>query len=183
MAAATKKTAKSESLTIRLDPKTRFMLEFVSRLRGQTITTVVERAISEAANRATVDQPDNYGEPLTWRDFWSVYEGERALKIADEPLLHPTYEEERRLAFTRRFWPFFYHDRKATIVREDFLDVLWLHIDYLIESHEEMKHENINAGPEIMASLLEEAKLVPPRWPPASERGGLSRQIDDDIPF
>lgn len=182
MAGPSKKTAKSESLTIRLDPKTRFMLEFVSRLRGQTITTVVERAISEAASRATIDDPDNYGEPLTWRDFWSVYEGERALKIADQPLLHPTYDEERRLAFTRRFWPFFYHDRKAKIVRDDFLDVLWPHIDYLIGAHDEMKQENINAGPEIMASLLEDAKLVAPRWPPASEFG-LSRNMDDDIPF
>lgn len=182
MAGVAKKTAKSESLTIRLDPKTRFMLEFVSRLRGQTITTVVERAITEAANRATIEHPDNYSEPITWRDFWSVNEGERALKIADEPMLHPTYDEERKLAFTRKFWPFFYHDRKGMIFRDDFLDVLWPHMDYLIESHDEMKHGNINAGPEIMASLLEDAKISPPRWPPAPERE-ISQSLTDDIPF
>ncbi|WP_216331400.1 type II toxin-antitoxin system VapB family antitoxin [Rhizobium sp. X9] len=177
-----KKTSKSESLSIRMDPKTRFMLEFVARLRGQTITTVIERAITESANRATI-QPD-YNEPETsWRDFWSVNEGERSLKIAGEPQLHPTFEEERRLAFTKRFWPFFYKDKKCSAFREDYIDILWPSIDNIIENHDELKHSNINAGPEYMSSLLSDAKIDPPRWPPLERSGFADAMDDDDIPF
>lgn len=52
---AQKKAGKSESLTIRLDPKMRFALEFVARLNGQTITKVIERAVTDAADRTKVD--------------------------------------------------------------------------------------------------------------------------------
>lgn len=172
-----KRPAKSETLTIRLDPKTRFMLEFVARLRGQTITTVVERAISDAANRATIERYQE--EPISWRDFWSINDGERALKIAGEPALHPTYEEERRLEFTKQFWPFFYYDRQGEITKDQFLEVLWPHIDYLLQAHDEMKSSNINAGPQLMTSLLEEAQIDPPQWPPPPRQ----RVLDDTIPF
>lgn len=174
-----KRPSKSETLTIRLDPKTRFMLEFVSRLRGQTITTVVERAISSAADRATIGFGD---DEQSWRDFWSVYEGERALKIAAEPTLHPTYEEEKRLEFTRRFWPFFYHDRKGQIFRDEFVDILWPHIDYLISSHDEMKARDINAGPSLMADLLNDAKVDPPQWPPPPQHN-FGSDFPDELPF
>lgn len=173
-----KKATKSETLTIRMDPKTRFMLEFIARLRGQTITTVIERAISDAADRATI--PSNeYGEERTWRDFWSVDEGERALSICAEPELRPTYEEERRIAFTRRFWPFFYRNQNLTIFRTEYLDVLWPQIDSLIETHDELKASNPHAAAVLMTDLLKGAKLHPPEWPPKPPNP-LS---NEEIPF
>src|SRR5689334_25192254 len=83
-----RKSAKSETLTIRLDPKTRFMLEFVARLRGQTITTVVERAIADAADAATIPEFDFVGKKtgeLNWKQFWDVAQGIREIKMAEEP--------------------------------------------------------------------------------------------------
>src|SRR5215211_3367462 len=82
-----KRAAKSETLTIRLNPRTRFLLEFVARMRGQTITTVVERALVQAADAATIDHD---GIRQTWQDYWDVCEGIRALKIAAEPDLFPS---------------------------------------------------------------------------------------------
>ena len=32
---------KTETLSLRLDPKTKFILEFVARINGQTLTTVI----------------------------------------------------------------------------------------------------------------------------------------------
>ncbi len=40
---------KAMALLLRLDPKTRFILELTARIKGQSITTVVERAIKETA--------------------------------------------------------------------------------------------------------------------------------------
>lgn len=179
-----KRPSKSESLTIRLDPKTRFMLEFVSRLRGQTITTVVERAISAAADGATID--NEFGrEPFTWRDYWSVYEGERALKIANESEMHPTFEEERTLAFCREFWPFFFIGNRNGEINTGYVEVLWSRIDEFVGLYEATKTTNYFAAGEAMKAALLAARVAPPDWPrkaaPAS--GGSSRELDDEIPF
>lgn len=184
-----KRPSKSETLTIRLDPKTRFMLEFVSRLRGQTITTVVERAIAEAANRATLEPEYNYrgnpDEPRTWRDFWSVSDGERALKIAAEPELHPTYEEEKRLAFAKAHWPFFYMNPATTQLRSAYVEILWPRIDEFIANHEETKHRDFFLTGKYMAEALVAAKIQPPEWP-AGSKSGIKFPNDEeesDIPF
>ncbi|WP_266032828.1 hypothetical protein [Brucella intermedia] len=177
-----KKPSKSETLSIRMDPKTRFMLEFVARLRGQTITTVIERSISAAADSATVGE---YQNERSWRDFWSVSDGERALKMAGEADLHPTWEEERRLAFTKRFWPFFYTSSKCEYFKNPYLEVLWPQIDEIIEHHETNVPTNANAGPDYMAQLLSTAKLKAPKWPPEQKKDfiiGIGGP-DDEIPF
>jgi hypothetical protein len=183
-----KKPSKSETLTIRLDPKTRFMLDFVARLRGQSITTVVERAITEAAGRAHINTPDDYGDGKTWKDYWSVIDGERAVRMAEEDQLHPTYEEERRLEFAKRFWEFFFVSRNADNVRPAYMDVLWPRIDEFITLHDEKKHTDYFAAGAAMKAALRDAQLASPDWPPgakasAPSAGNFSRDLDDDIPF
>lgn len=188
-----KRTAKSESLTIRLDPKTRFVLDFVARLRGQTITTVVERAINEAASAVSLSHDDQ----RTWRDFWDVSEGVRALQIAGEAALHPTYEEERRLAFVKEHWPFFYTEDDMWVLHRSYIGILWPRIDEFVEMHEAGKAANYFAAGGAMALALLKANISPPAWPVAGQSvspinsGGFSiaaredftADIDDEIPF
>lgn len=169
MAVSLKKTAKSESLTIRLDPKTRFMLEFLSRLKGQTITTVVERAIADAANRETISADDpRYMErvPHTWRDYWSVSDAERALGLARLPDVHPTFEEERRLDFAKRWWQFFFINSNAWAVDRQFADILWPQIDEYIAVEENNRSTNAIAAGEAMSKALLLAGITPPEWMP-----------------
>ncbi len=168
-----KRPSKSETLTIRLDPKTRFMLEFVSRLRGQTITTVVERAISSAADEAKIRRA---GEDVNWRAYWHVNEGVRALRMARAAALHPTYDEERRLRFAEHFWPFFYQDHDLLTFNFPYLEVLWPVIDEIIDTHENSKATNYLAAVEEMQTRLKLAKLTPPDWPPPPPE-------NDTIPF
>ena len=190
-----RKPSKSETLTIRLDPKTRFMLEFVSRLRGQSITVVVERAIAMAADHAIFSEDGGFRSSETiersWRDFWSVNEGERALKIAGEAALHPQYDEERRLAFAKKHWAFFYTSEKTATMRSAYLEILWPRIDEFVALDEEKKAENYWAAAQAMQQAIKAAGVEPPVWPPkvepkrpsanapAFEPGGM----DDDIPF
>ena len=191
-----KRPARTEALTIRLDPKTRFMLEFVARLRGQTITTVVERAIAAAADAAAVKKIDrrtgNEYED-TWRDYWDVIDGVRALKLATESTLHPTYDEERRLAFAKKHWPFFYTSSSCEHLRSGYIEILWPRIDEFIQIGEEQKASDFFAAGKAMKQAISDAGVVAPDWPvkaeggfrrpsanaPAFEPGGM----DDDIPF
>ncbi len=186
-----RKPAKSETLTIRLDPKTRFMLEFMSRLRGQTITTVVERAITDAAGRATIakefDYAGNLKAVVSWRDFWSVVEGERALKMAAETEVHPTFDEERRLAFARTHWPFFFLAKDSETIRTGYVEVLWPRIDEFIELFESTKTTNYFQAGEAMAKALTDARVAPPdNWPPKRKRFDdppAKDNVDDELPF
>lgn len=169
-----RKPGKSESLTIRLDPKTRFMLEFVARLRGQTITTVVERAIYDAASRAKIES--EYNEPdMTWSDFWSLSEGERALRIASAPALMPTYDEEKRLAFAKEHWPFFYASSHKVAFHPVNVAILWPDIDDYIAEHEKFRAEDYHHAGQVMALVLKNAGLPTPKWP--------QPELEDVIPF
>jgi len=186
MATERKKPGKSESLTIRLDPKTRFQLEFVSRIRGQTITTVIERSILEAADNARIRGGD-FEQDLTWQSVWDVNEGIRALKIARHSELYPSYEEERRLNFTELHWPFFYTDNKKDVFFTTYIEVLWPRIDEFINIFEKTKLDDYFQAGKEMQACLKAAKIKPPEWPPTekSSRSNGSRynDLDDDIPF
>lgn len=196
MAKETAKTGKTETLTIRLDPKTRFVLEYLSRLKGQTITTVVERAIVAAAAQETL--PDReYGGTLTWDDFWDVSDGVRAINLAKRREFFPTFEEERRLEFAKTHWPFFFATKSKTIPLNHYIDILWPRIDEYIQLHEDNKANGgdwFGAG-KVMQEALRKSNLRAPDWPmkePPKETmdkpeekkpSSFSRDMDDDIPF
>ncbi len=184
------KTGRSETLTIRLDPKSRFILEYLSRLKGQTITTVVERAIVAAASQESVQDPDWPNQPDSWQRFWDVSDGCRALRMAERSEFYPTYEEEKRLAFCKEHWPFFWTSPKRTTFLNHYVDVLWPRIDEFVQIHEDQKASNYFAAGQAMKEALSKAKLRSPEWPiPAKkveepEKSAIHfRDMDDDIPF
>lgn len=188
MAKAPPKAGKSESLTIRLDPKTRFILEYVSKLKGQTITTVVERAIHRAALDEKV--PDyTFGGDLSWHDFWDVSDGVRALRMASRKEFFPTYEEDKKLTFCKEHWPFFWSSKERTSFLNYYVDVLWPRIDEFVQMHDDMKATDYFAAGREMQKALSTAKLKAPDWPIVqkpktleSPKPSLSMD-DDDIPF
>ncbi len=185
-----RKSVKSETLTIRLDPKTRFMLEFVSRLRGQTITTVVERAIAQAADSAVIETEER---PYNWKDYWHVSDGIRALKIAGEAELFPTYEEEKLLQFANDHKPFLMDGGFGSYRAPGgkYIDMLWPKIQEYFQIWEQTKATDFWAAGKRMAEDIRAAGVKPPDWPPkpvtpkpAMAGGGSnSTYLDDDIPF
>ncbi|PSJ64484.1 hypothetical protein [Kumtagia ephedrae] len=175
MAKETVRGSKTETLTIRLDPKTRFVLEYLSRLKGQTITTVVERAIVAAASQEVVQDPRYPNQPDGWQQFWDVSDGVRALRMAERPEFFPTYEEDRRLAFAREHWPFFYQTPEKMRFINHYIDVLWPQIDYFVQMHEDQRTSDYYAAGKAMQQALRAAKLGPPEWPINFDK--------DEIPF
>jgi hypothetical protein len=84
-----KKTAlvKTEVVTLRLDPKTKFGLELLSRKQYRSLSSVVEWAINYALQNGTegIEDLDN---------IWDVEEADRLVKLA---ILQPnllSYEEQ-----------------------------------------------------------------------------------------
>ncbi|RWN91711.1 hypothetical protein [Mesorhizobium sp.] len=185
MAKEAKRGGKTETLTIRLDPKTRFILEYLSRLKGQNITTVVERAIMTAASHETVRDPKFPEEPDSWQRFWDVSDGCRALRMAERPEFSPTYEEERRLAFAKEHWPFFYASQQKETFLTFYVDVLWPRIDEFIQIHDDQKADDYFAAGKAMQGALRAAKLSAPEWPihAKPKPSGPPRDLDDEIPF
>ncbi|HEY9058230.1 MAG TPA: hypothetical protein VIN77_13850 [Aurantimonas sp.] len=182
------KSRKSETLTIRLDPKTRFILEYLSRLKGQSITTVVERAIVAAASQEFVSDPRYPDEPDSWQRFWDVSEGCRALRMSERPDFFPTYEEDRRLAFAKEHWPFFWSNKDRTGFLHYYVDVLWPRIDEFVQMHEDQKASDYFAASKAMQNALKAAKLQAPDWPLPNKKveapkSADSRDLDDEIPF
>jgi hypothetical protein len=176
MAKEATRGGKTETLTIRLDPKTRFILEYLSRLKGQTITTVVERAIVGAASQEMVHDPRYPDQPDSWQRFWDVSDGCRALRMAERSDFFPTYEEERRLAFAKEHWPFFFQNEKRDSFINHFVEVLWPRIDEFLQLHDDEKANDYFAAGKAMQEALRKAKLQAPDWP-------ISLNDTSEIPF
>ncbi|WP_147150851.1 hypothetical protein [Neoasaia chiangmaiensis] len=160
-----KKVSKSESLTIRLDPKMRFALEFVARLKGQTITKVIERAVLDMADRTVVEYknaPEGC-DSADWRDFWDVNEGIRALNMARTPETHPTFEEDEILDFVQQHPSYFFRNGYERSFNREYIDVLWPEIEFLLDVWRSTKSTNRGAVVDMMETALAKAGLETPR--------------------
>jgi hypothetical protein len=185
------KRAKSETLSLRMDPKTRFMLELLSRVRGQSITVVVERAIRDAANNMSVSEEESeFGSERirkTWSDFWDPNEGVRTLKLLLDRDYPSNFEEDELRAFTKTHWPFFYTSEKALSVRSGLVVILWPKIGEYQAMWREKTNSNYWAAGEAMNKDLTTARVQGPEWPPKAtepmKKEAFSRDLDDEIPF
>jgi hypothetical protein len=174
--------AKTETLSLRLDPKTKFIVDFIARLRGQSITTVVERAIKDAADAEEMQIVSQRGERVIyrrWSEFWDPSEGVRALKLIAESKYPTTFEEDELRQFTMSHWQFFYADATGLQPRRAYVDVLWPHVESVLTHWRETKSTDYWSAGEMMKSILKNARLAPPdNWPPVKRPAD-----DDDIPF
>ncbi len=189
MAGMARRGAKTENLSLRLDPKTKFMLEFVSRVKGQNITMVVEHAIREIADRSPIGV-SAYSEDngQNWRDFWDASEGMRVLKLISCRNYPTTFDEDELYEFTRAHWEFFFSDVKATTPRRAYVDILWRRIDQYLEIWSDKKASEYWAAGEAMKHDIRAAGLQPPEWPrqpspPKTSKPLRPAELDDEIPF
>lgn len=173
--------AKTLTLSLRLDPKTKFILDFVARIKGQSITTVVERAIKETADGLGIgsswDERGNQTFEATWSDFWDPDEGVRTLKLLACSGYPTNFDEDELKAFTLVHWPFFYHDHRGNEPIRGFIEILWPKVDTYIEIWRTKKSTDYWAAGEAMKADLAAAKLDGPDWPPKPA------PVDDEIPF
>lgn len=165
------------------------MLDFVSRVQGQSITTVVERAVREMAGRVGINS-EFENNPKTWTSFWDSSEGMRALHLYSDTDYPTTFEEDEILRFTKTHWPFFYINERATTQRRAYVDLLWPKIEEYVAIWRDKRHVNYWASGEAMQADLSAARVVPPDWPIPTKpsltkepRESFPPDLDDEIPF
>lgn len=165
--------AKTMTLSLRLDPKTRFILELVARIRGQSITTVVERAIKETADGLTLgeirDERGNLEHRLNWVDFWDSSEGVRTLGLFNFSEYPTTFDEDELKNFTFVHWPFFYLERAGGVPNRDYIEILWSKVHDYLEIWRQKKRVDYWAAGDAMKADLAEAKVEGPDWPPKAK--------------
>jgi 8-oxo-dGTP pyrophosphatase MutT (NUDIX family) len=185
--------AKTQTLSLRLDPKTRFILEFMSRVRGQSITTIVERAIKEAAEKTgigpTNDRHGNETSQQCWSDFWDPEEGVRSLNLIANTDYPTTFDDDEIRRFTIDHWEFFYVSVAASTPRRQFVSVLWPKLQSYMTVWRNTKSEDYWAAGRAMGEDLTKAKLGTPVWPrlpkaPESNKAtSFGRDLNDEVPF
>ncbi len=188
MTAERTRGTKTQSLSLRLDPKTKFVLEFMARIKGQSITMVVERAIKDASADVVIDR-DEFGNESNWSDYWDPNEGVRTLKLLISREYPTTFYYYYILSFTLVHWTFYYSDFMCKRPHASYLEIIWPSVDRYMEIWREKKTENYWAAGEAMMADLSSAGIAPPDWPPmASKKSSSKRQkpsgdLDEEIPF
>ena len=187
--------AKTQTLSLRLDPKTRFILEFMSRVRGQSITMIVERAIKEAAEKTGIgpsnDRNGNELHQPCWSDFWDPEEGVRSLNLIANTDYPTIFEDDEIRRFTIDHWEFFYTSNAASTPLRHFVSVLWPQLQSYMTVWRNTKTEDYWAAGRAMSDDLTTAKLRSPAWPRLSTAPApmqtktptFNRDLDDEVPF
>jgi hypothetical protein len=157
---------KTETLSLRLDPKTKFILEFVARINGQTLTTVIERAIRTSCGEVTVGS-DGGG----WTYFWDPDAGVRTLKLLACPDYPLTYEEDELRRFTKTHWELFYTHPGSDEPHRAYVEALWPKIEEYQRIWGDQRNSNYWAAGAAMAADLSAAQLKAPNWPRGSAAG------------
>ncbi|NNC24221.1 hypothetical protein HKX42_10290 [Salinisphaera sp. USBA-960] len=102
---APKDTAKrSAALSIRVDEKTKYGLELLSRIQRRSVTGVVEWAVAQAFSNCTLEMDTGGKSSLdnALNAMWSVNELERVILLAEHAYWLLTYDEERMVEVLRR---------------------------------------------------------------------------------
>jgi len=105
------KTTRSETVTVRLDPRVRYLAELAARLRRMTLSSYVESAVEESFNLVPVYVAGKDKPSLAHVDratpLWDEHEPDRfailATYFADSPYLL-THDEQKLWKLIREVW-------------------------------------------------------------------------------
>ncbi len=175
---------KSATLSLRLDPRVRFALDFATRVTGHSLTRVVEIAILKYADQIK-------GKDQTWNSFWHISEGVRELGFLFLAKSFVTYEEELLKDFVGRHEQFFTYnvslDTLASLERPlgerldpDKIEVLWPNIQKYLDLWEKTKSTDHWAAGKAMAKDLKAAGLKAPEWPLLAPEDDPEFEITED---
>lgn len=187
-----KKAARTESLSLRLEPKTKFLLDLLAREGDTSITKVVEKAIRDQADKKFNSYGGEYR--FDWHGLWHTDDGVQKIKLLLQPELKQflDFEEEELLDFISKHWQFFY-SADYRFINDACVFVLWPEIETFQAHWEASKSKDVWSTGKMMADRIEKAGIKPPVWPPQPPQPSQERPVthteyisvnnDDEIPF
>lgn len=170
---------RSEVVTVRLDPKLRYLAELAARKQRRTVSSFIEWAIERGLDSARLSSSDN--DPTMWEEanaLWDVDETDRFVKLA---LAHPdllTHQQQvlwKLICENGYCW-------KGRYNHED--EWSWSPSPNGVLIERIRQHwENFNEA----AAGNSDAKSKLPTWnktrPSGTKKAGKFDDMEDDIPF
>lgn len=89
------KTRRTETLTVRLDPKLRYLSEIAGRVQRRTLSSFAEWAIEDSLKRVQIDDRDDASIADMSARLWDVEEADRFAKLAFWAPQLLNYDEQR----------------------------------------------------------------------------------------
>lgn len=94
------KLTRSETVTVRLDPKLRYLAELAARKQRRTVSSFIEWAIEDSLGRVELYQGSGYNDPSIYvkdeiNNLWDVDEADRFCKLAAHYPELLTHDEQR----------------------------------------------------------------------------------------
>lgn len=190
--------SKSEILTVRLDPKLRYLAELGARKQRRTLSSYIEWALEQSLSQVNLYQGSGYNgdDNVSVADIghrlWDVDESERFVRLAMEFPELLTHEEQqlwKMLVDSTVLSQGRSRDRSGAIVwdkskMEDYvfprLRTLWTEIDAISRSGADARQKWVEKMRADSTSGAPNASLKAAGVKPASS--GFE-DMDDDIPF
>ena len=172
---------KSETLSLRLDPKTRFVLEFLARINRQSITTVVEEAVRTAGSERKVESSSSGRGPSTWIDYWDINEGVRTINILADRAIPSSYKDDELREFIQSHIEFFSETCELTNPNRVNVAILWPKIDDYLEIWRQSKRGDPWKVGVIMSEHLSRSSVDAPEWPRRRGPRALESEIGQPV--
>lgn len=157
---------KTESLTLRLDAKTKFQLDLVSRVRGESITAFIQAQARTAAEELRFSR-EGFGQ-YDWSVFWHPHEGVRAVLWVLLSKDNLTNEERLLREFVDAHREFFLQSSSRTVGDSSSLlpqpavsqiEALWPRLGEFVEAWETTRLREPEKVRTEMQLLLAEAEV------------------------
>lgn len=171
------KLSRSETVTVRLDPKLRYLAELAARKQRRTLSSYIEWAIEESLNRVVIDEDKIFGGQNTATvadvatSLWDVDDPDRFVKLAIRYPDMLTHEEQTLWKLVREngyLWKGRYDKNSG--------DWTWaIDLDRLIIERLRERWEAFNA-----VAKGEAGKDTLPTWIKTKKEDD---PLDEDIPF
>lgn len=176
------KLARSETVTVRLDPKLRYLAELAARKQRRTLSSYIEWAIEDSLDRTQLYSNEGASLADESAALWDVDESDRFAKLA---LRHPellTHEEQVRWKLVREnglMWRGRYAENGGewtwTVKEESLLfSTLREHWASFCDAADTGRKDGLPTW------LRKKGQAVAP--PPVKSSSGFD-DMDDDIPF
>ena len=150
------KLARSETVTVRLDPKLRYLAEIAARKQRRTLSSFIEWAVEESLSTVNLveedgDDEDSYRHSLSvWSAsdcLWDVDEADRFVKLATQFHGLMTYEEQAIWkSINEETCLFLPQPQGAKTLQRDLLKLIWENLQAYAnkEISKEEFHEQIS---------------------------------------
>lgn len=165
----------TNSLSLQIDAKTMFQLEFATRVTGLPITSFIERAIKDAVGEIKLTKiieteeclEENSSSEISlikdWSSYWDTQESVRMVSMLTCDLMkeYTSSKDDQISSFILKHWNYFGTDEKLEGMSRPHCNLIWPHINYLVKKWLGNRLLDPECGTKMLDNVLDGTDLVP----------------------